>query len=987
MAYHSSSLQALHIQGAKQHNLKNISLSIPRGKLVVFTGLSGSGKSSLVFDTIFAEGQRRYIESLSCQARQFLDQLQKPDVDSITGLSPAIAIEQRNSSASPRSTVATVTEIYDHLRLLYSTLGVPHHPKSGKPLRRLSLAEIVDNALRVPENTRLIILAPIIQNETGQHRDTIERLRREGFIRARIDGEIHDLESPPRLEKEKRHTIEAVVDRITVGPEIRSRLSESIEVALKRGAGIVRILHQKQGEKSWHESSWSNLNYDPETGEHFTDLTPRHFSFNSPLGACPRCHGLGTILVLDETLIVPDPTRPLAGGAIAPWRRGSKRLVAYYKSLLRSVAKHFSIDPDTPWEKCPERLRHAILHGTGSDPVEFTYTHARSIKKIRKPFEGVIAQMQRLLEQTKSEFTKSKIQSYMSRRPCTECGGARLKQEILAVTLGGPLKSENGSATGINIHQFCELSISAARSFLQTIDHSGPHAAAAREVINEILKRLNFLCDVGLGYLTLNRESATLSGGEMQRIRLATQIGSGLTSVLYILDEPSIGLHQRDNERLISTLRSLRDMGNSVLVVEHDEDTIRAADHIVDMGPGAGVRGGHIVAQGTLNDILSSENSLTGKYLSGRLTIPTPKRRIPANGVSIKILGARENNLKNIDVSFPLGCFNVVTGVSGSGKSTLVNDILARVLFRHFHGAKEPPGKHDTVKGLEFLEKVIVIDQSPLGSSPRSNPATYTGAFSAIRDLFAALPMSKVRGYGPGRFSFNVKGGRCETCKGDGVIKIPMHFLPDVYVTCETCGGKRFNRQTLEITYRGRNISDILDMTVDEACDFFRNVPQIHDKISALSKIGLGYLRLGQPADTLSGGEAQRVKLATELAKKSTGNTLYLLDEPTTGLHFADVDVLVRVLMQLRDAGNTLIVIEHNLDVIKCADWVTDLGPEGGDSGGYIVCTGTPEDIAACPASHTGRFLARVLKKNIPTTTHTTPPTPHHEPLLTAATR
>ncbi len=948
------------ICGARQHNLKNISLSIPRNKLVVFTGLSGSGKSSLVFDTIFAEGQRRYMESLSSQARALLDQLQKPDVDSISGLSPAIAIEQRSSAPSPRSTVATVTEIYDHLRVLYSALGVPHHPRTGKPLRRLSLPEIVEDILRVPEGTKLVLLAPVVREEPGQHRDTIERLRRDGYVRARIDGQIVDLENPPKLDKERPHTIEAVIDRLTIAPDIRSRLSESAELALKRGNGILIAMHQSRASEPWQERSWSNLNFDPETGDQFADLTPRHFSFNSPLGACPRCHGLGTMLVLDETLIVPDPARPLAGGAIAPWRRGGKRLVAYYKSLLRAVARHYKLDPETPWQECPENVRRAILHGS-DESIEFTYTHAGATRKVKKPFEGVIPQMSRLLEETESEFTRRKIQNYMSRQPCTECGGARLKREILAVTLGGSPRPADGQKAGLNIHQFCELSVAAAHDFLASIDTSGARAAAAREVITEIQKRLGFLRDVGLGYLSLNRESGTLSGGEMQRIRLATQIGSGLTSVLYVLDEPSIGLHQRDNERLIATLRGLRDLGNSVLVVEHDEDTIRAADHIVDIGPGAGVRGGQIVAQGTLDDILRSENSLTGKYLSGRLTIWTPKKRIPGNGLALKILGARENNLKNINVSFPLGCLNVVTGVSGSGKSTLVNDILARVLFRHFYGAKERPGAHDAVHGLELLGKVIQIDQSPLGNSPRSNPATYTGAFSAIRDLFAALPMAKVRGYGPGRFSFNVKGGRCETCKGDGVIKIPMHFLPDVYVTCETCGGKRFNRETLEVTYRGRNINDILEMTIDEACDFFRNVPAICDKIRALSQIGLGYLRLGQPADTLSGGEAQRVKLATELAKKSSGNTLYLLDEPTTGLHFGDVEVLVRVLMQLRDAGNTLVVIEHNLDVIKCADWVIDLGPEGGDAGGQIVCCGTPEQIAACPTSHTGRFLARAL--------------------------
>ena len=986
MAATSTTLGVLEIHGARQHNLKNISLCIPKGKLVVFTGPSGSGKSSLVFDTIFAEGQRRYFESLSSQARQFLDQLQKPDVDSISGLSPTIAIEQRHSNANPRSTVATVTEIYDYLRILYSTLGIPHHPKTGKPLRRLSLQEITEEALRVPQNSRLIILAPIVRNEVGQHRDTFERLRREGFLRVRVDGRIYDLDSPPKLDKEKKHTIDVVIDRLNAHPSVRSRLSESIELALERGAGIVHILHLPPGETQWQQRTWSNLNYDPETGEHFSELTPRHFSFNSPLGACPVCHGLGTVLILDESLIIPDPSRPLAAGAVAPWSRGSKQLQAYYKNVLCAVAKHFHTDPNTPWQKCSEELRKAVLYGTGSQAVEFIYKYASSIKKIKKPFEGVITQMQRLLEQTKSELTKRKIQSYMSRRPCTACGGARLKEEILAVTLGEQKNTQEQTLPCYNIYQFCQLSITQARDFLLSINTGSNRSVAVSEIISEILKRLNFLRDVGLGYLTLNRETSTLSGGEMQRIRLASQIGSGLTSVLYILDEPSIGLHPRDNHRLISTLHYLRDLGNSVLVVEHDQDTIRAADYIVDMGPGAGTQGGQVVAQGSLQEILQSEVSLTGKYLSGRLAIPVPKRRYPATGLSITIRGARENNLKNIDVSFPLGCFTVVTGVSGSGKSTLVNDILARVLFRHFHGAKEPPGKHDAVEGLHLIKNVIVIDQSPLGNCPRSNPATYTGVFHAIRALFAALPLSRVRGYGTGRFSFNLKGGRCETCKGDGVIKIPMHFLPDVYITCETCGGKRFNRETLEITYRGRNISDVLEMTVDEACDLFRNIPQIYDKLYTLSQVGLGYLRLGQPANTLSGGEAQRVKLAAELAKKTTGNTLYLLDEPTTGLHFADIEILVRVLLQLRDAGNTLIVIEHNLDIIKCADWIIDLGPEGGDEGGHVVCCGTPEQVAACPTSHTGRFLARILTNQRHCHSHHHKTTPPHEHALLPAT-
>ncbi len=954
------------ITGARQHNLRDISLRIPRDRLVVITGPSGSGKSSLAFDTLFAEGQRRYIESLSAYARQFLDRLQKPDVDFIGGLSPAIAIEQRSSASNPRSTIATTTEIFDFLRLLFASIGLPHNPKTGKPLHRMGVDQIVDRLLAEPQGTRLILLAPLVRRGRGEFRDVIEKIRRDGFVRARIDGKIIDLEPPPRLDKGRAHDIEAVVDRLVCGPEARARLTDSIEIAISRGGGVVIALLAPPDapHDNWREAAFSNRNFDPDSGECFGDLTPRHFSFNSPLGACPRCHGLGSIMVVDEDLVIADPDRSLDKGAIIPWRRGARRLANYYRGVIQDVAAHYGAPLDRPWRDLDLAFRRAMLHGSGARAIRFAHARASADKIVEKPFEGVIPQMERLHAESESEATRRRIESFMARRPCPDCSGARFKPEILAVTVGGPWKSRGTDPAGKNIHQICRLSVDEALAFVSGITLEDFQRKIAGEVLAEITRRLRFLSDVGLGYLTLDRESGTLSGGEAQRIRLATQIGSGLTGVLYILDEPSIGLHQRDNDRLIRTLRGLRDLGNSVLVVEHDEDTIRAADHVIDLGPGAGVLGGRVVAEGPPDAIAAHETSATGGYLSGRRRISVPRRRCSGSGQWLVVRGARANNLKHISARFPLGALTCVTGVSGSGKSTLVNDVLSRALFRHFYGAKERPGEHAGIAGLDEIDKVITIDQSPLGRTPRSNPATYTGAFNIIRDLFAGLPSSRVRGYGPARFTFNSHGGRCEACQGAGAIRIPMHFLPDVLVTCETCGGRRFNRETLEITYKGRNISDILDMTVEEARSFFRAIPGLQEKLDSLAQVGLGYLRLGQPADTLSGGEAQRVKLSAELGRKQTGRTLYLLDEPTTGLHFADVELLVDVLLRLRSSGNTVIVIEHNLDVVKSADHVIDLGPEGGEAGGHIVASGTPEDIARCAASITGRFLAKHLPES-----------------------
>jgi excinuclease ABC subunit A len=985
--------QVIKISGARQHNLKNLHLEIPREKLVVITGLSGSGKSSLAFDTLYAEGQRRYVESLSAYARQFLDQMEKPNVDFIEGLSPAIAIEQRSAGANPRSTIATTTEVYDYLRVLFSAVGQPHDPQTGRPLNRQTPQQIVDQILANEPQTKIIVLAPLIENQPGQFRDVIEKIKREGFVRVRIDGQIIELDSsqPIRLRKNERHTIETVVDRLVVRDGIRVRLTDSIETALKWGGNRVVVLQQRHGDGvmekrssekpstsaaqhfdipngEWEEVRYSTNYGNAETGFTLSELTPRHFSFNSHLGACPACHGLGTQPIVDPDLMISDPSKTIAEGAITPWRRGTKRMKAYYSHLQLALVKHFHVDEDVPFADLPDEFKNALYFGTSGEAVEMNLG-VNGQKKVAKPFEGLVPQMQRLYEETQSEFTRNRIRAFMTREPCKVCGGARLKPEILAVTIKDRHHRE------LNIHQFSEQTIEAAARFMSALDLTAQQQAIVTDVVREIRSRLEFLLEVGLGYLTLNRESGTLSGGEAQRIRLATQIGSGLAGVLYILDEPSIGLHQRDNARLLGTLRRLRDLGNSVIVVEHDEETIRAADHIVDLGPGAGPRGGEIVAQGSIADVLRAKNSLTADYLTGRARIAIPKQRVLPHAIKnqtsniehldgwLTVVGASENNLKQIDVAFPLGCLTCVTGVSGSGKSTLVDDILRRALFRHFYNSKEKPGAYRAIRGVEQIDKAIVIDQSAIGRTPRSNPVTYTGAFAPIRELFSQLPAARVRGYDAGRFSFNVKGGRCENCEGGGLIKIEMHFLPDVYVECEVCHGKRYNRETLEITYKGKNIADVLDLTVDEAARFFRNVPSVSDKLNSLLDVGLGYLRLGQAGTTLSGGEAQRVKLATELGKKATGRTVYILDEPTTGLHFADIEKLLQVLMKLRNAGNTLVVIEHNFEMIKCADWIVDLGPEGGEQGGQIIGAGPPEAIVHLPNSFTGKYLRPLLEK------------------------
>jgi excinuclease ABC subunit A len=1000
----------IRIGGAREHNLKNLTLAIPRDRLVVITGLSGSGKSSLAFDTIYAEGQRKYVESLSAYARQFLDQMRKPEVDFIEGLSPAIAIEQRGSGSNPRSIIATTTEIYDYLRLLFANVGQPHCPVTGDPITHQTTSDIVDRIASLPPRTRVMLLAPIVKDEKGEFRDVTERLAREGFVRARIDGQIVELEANVRikLDPKAKHRIDAVVDRLVIDEKVRTRLGDSVETALKWGEGTVLALHQPGGTATpdvWSEDLHSNRVYSPATGRSYDRLTPKHFSFNSPQGACPVCHGLGQKLVFDEDLVTPDKEKSLEQGAILPWRRGGKRMIVYYKGMLRGVAGHFGQSMETPYKNLPDDFKRTLLRGSGETEIDFDFWRAGKTSRIRRPFEGVIPNMERLYSESESEFTRNRLKAFMAPQDCDACGGRRLKPEILAVTVGGgrgttggdplsvvseqlpvvggksgglrrgraksapppadPVRTEPRDLRipGLSIMDVCGLSVADADDFFARLELTEFQRKVAAEVIKEIRARLGFLRNVGLGYLTLDRESGTLSGGEAQRIRLATQIGAGLVGVLYILDEPSIGLHQRDNERLLRTLEGLRDLGNTVLVVEHDEETIRRADYILDLGPGAGVRGGELVAAGTLPELLANPRSLTGKYLSGELNIPLPKTRMKPIGEKgwIEILGARENNLKNIDARIPLGTLTCVTGVSGSGKSTLVDDILRRALFRQWHGSKERPGAHRELLGTERLDKAIVIDQAPIGRTPRSNPATYTGMFNDIRDLFAKLPAAKVRGYGSGRFSFNVKGGRCEKCQGDGLIKIEMHFLPPVYVTCEACGGARYNRETLEINFKGMNIADVLGMTVDEAVSFFRAVPQVYEPCLTLAEVGLGYIRLGQSATTLSGGEAQRVKLAAELGRKSTGNTLYILDEPTTGLHFYDVAKLLEVLSKLRATGNTLLVIEHNLDVIKTADWIIDLGPEGGAGGGSIVCEGPPERVARCAESHTGRYLAKLL--------------------------
>ena len=957
---------SIRVKGARQHNLKNIDVVIPRNRFVVLTGPSGSGKSSLAFDTLYAEGQRKYVESLSAYARQFLDRLQRPDVDFVEGLSPAIAIEQRTSSAGPRSTIATTTEIYDYLRLLYSALGVPHDPETGEVVRRQTAQEITDAILAFPAGAKVVLLAPVVRGEAGEFRDILEKLQREGFVRARIDGEITDLGTSSRikLDKKRRHHIEAVVDRLVLKEGLLQRLADSVETALRWGEGLILVSVQAPGDKGFADHPFSTAFTNPRTGFRLPRLTPQHFSFNSHLGACPACHGLGTEPYFDPELIL-DGEKSLDDGAIVAWRKGTPKMQAYYAALTAALAADAGVRTDVPLEKLPGTFRDLLLQGSGDRSLELKFGTGAARQTINRPFEGLLAQLEHLLARVKGESLRQRLKALMNRRRCARCAGARLRPEILGVTLA------TTAGTEFNIHALCNLTISRAAEVVSQLRLSAQDEAIAGEVIAEVSHRLAFLQEVGLGYLSLSRESGTLSGGEAQRIRLATQIGSGLAGVLYVLDEPSIGLHQRDNERLIATLKRLRDLGNSVLVVEHDHDTIAAADHIIDIGPGAGPLGGKIVAQGTFAEIAAAPQSLTGRYLSGQLRIRPPSRRHqpltpralvagPSEGW-LSVIGARENNLQNVDAHFPLGCLVCVTGVSGSGKSTLINDILRAALARDLYRAKDQPGAHKSILGAGQVHRLVVVDQSPIGRTPRSNPATYTGAFGPIRELFSQVPAARVRGYSNGRFSFNVKGGRCKHCEGDGVLKVEMHFLADVYVTCDVCAGRRYNRETLEITYKGKNIADILDLTVDEALSFFRAVPTVADKLSTMQEVGLGYVRLGQSASTLSGGEAQRIKLSTELSKRGGSKTLYLLDEPTTGLHVSDVDTLLQVLVKLRDAGNTLIVIEHNMDVIKCADWIVDLGPDGGEHGGLIVAEGPPEIVAENPASQTGEYLRRLL--------------------------
>ena len=956
------SLNDIIIRGAEEHNLKSVDVTIPRNSLTVVTGLSGSGKSSLAFDTLYAEGQRRYVESLSAYARQFLDRMQKPKVQHIEGLSPAIAIEQRSAGSNPRSTVATVTEIYDYLRLLYAHTGTPHCPKCGHILKAQSAQSICEKLQKLPAGLQMMILSPYISGKKGEHRDVLEKIRKDGFVRARIDGKITLLDDePPVLAKTLRHNIEAVVDRLITGKADSSRLNDSVETALKLGGGnLIILLEDKSGEpdskdsaeKKWKEERISEHFSCPDCEISFPKPEPRNFSFNSPFGACPVCNGLGALMVMNPALVVPDDSKSIRDGAIPGWRRGPRRLIIYYNHLLRCIAEHYRMPSmmTTPWRDLPENIRHTLLYGSGEEQIDFSFRIGRKTYESIGPFEGILANMQRRQAESESDSVRERLKEYMTFRTCPECHGKRLKPESLAVTVDG-----------LSIDDFNRLSVEKALEFVRKLELDEEKAHIAKDILKEIESRLKFLSDVGLAYLTLSRESGTLSGGEAQRIRLATQLGCGLVGVLYILDEPSIGLHQRDNDRLLATLKKLRDIGNTVVVVEHDMDTIFAADYVLDMGPAAGVNGGRLVAAGTPKEIMASKDSLTGKYMSGELEVKVPEKRMPGNGDFLEIIGAEHNNLKNVDVRIPLGTFCCVTGVSGSGKSSLVNGILRAALSQHFKMADPAvPGKHREIRGLEHLGKAIVIDQSPIGRTPRSNAATYTELFGTIRNLFAALPESKMRGFGPGRFSFNMKGGRCEECQGDGIKKIEMQFLPDVYVTCSACHGKRFNKETLSVAYKHKNIAEILEMTVDEAVDFFEAVPTVHRKLKTLQEVGLGYIQLGQPATTLSGGEAQRVKLATELARIPRGHTLYILDEPTTGLHIADIRQLLDVLIRLRDKGNTVLVIEHNLDVIKVADHIIDLGPEGGDRGGRIIAEGTPEEVAAVPESYTGIYLAKM---------------------------
>ena len=934
------------IKGAKVHNLKNVSLEIPRDKLVVFTGLSGSGKSSLAFDTLYAEGQRRYVESLSAYARQFLGQMNKPDVENIEGLSPAISIDQKTTSKNPRSTVGTITEIYDYLRLLYARVGVLYCPKCGKEIKKQSIDQIVDQVMNLGDRTKIQVLAPVIRGKKGLHEKVIEDIKKNGFVRARIDNEVYDLtEDEIKLEKTKKHNIEAIVDRLIIKEGIEGRLSDSLETALKLGEGLVII--DVMGEK---DILFSENFACPDCGISIEELAPRLFSFNSPFGKCDYCDGLGSLYEIDENLVIPNKELSIMDGAIATWGEGRLKEESWTYAILKALSEEYKFSLDTPIKDLPPKVVDILLYGTKGKKLDVEYVKDGVKSIYRYAYDGEITALKRRYNETNSDAIKTEIEQYMSDNHCPKCHGARLKPEALSVKVGGK-----------NINEFTNLSIKEELEFLDSIEFSEKNKIISEQIVKEIRARLKFLIDVGLDYLNLSRNSGTLSGGESQRIRLATQIGSSLMGVLYILDEPSIGLHQRDNDRLIGTLKHLRDVGNTVIVVEHDEDTMREADYIVDIGPGAGEHGGEIVAAGTVDEIINCKESITGQYLSGKKKIDVPSVRRKGNGLKIEVKGAKENNLKNINVSIPLGTLTMVTGVSGSGKSTLVNDILYRGLNKLVNRSKNPVGNHKEIIGYENIDKIIDIDQSPIGRTPRSNPATYTGTFDIIRELFSTTPEAKMRGYKPGRFSFNVKGGRCEACSGDGIIKIEMQFLSDVYVPCEVCKGKRYNRETLEVKYKGKNIDDVLNMTVEEALDFFENLPRIKNKLQTLYDVGLGYIRLGQPSTQLSGGEAQRIKLAYELSKRSTGKTLYILDEPTTGLHVADVNRLIGILQRLVDAGNTVVVIEHNLDMIKCADYIIDLGPEGGDKGGTLVAKGTPEQIAKNEKSYTGKYLKKLL--------------------------
>ncbi len=933
------------IRGARAHNLKNINVDIPRDKLVVITGLSGSGKSSLAFDTIYAEGQRRYVESLSSYARQFLGQMDKPDVDQIDGLSPAISIDQKTTSHNPRSTVGTVTEIYDYLRLLFARVGHPHCPKCGKPITQQSVDQMIDQIRELPERTKLLVMAQVVRGKKGEHKKVLAHIRHEGYVRVRIDGEVMDIGEDIQLEKNKKHTIEVVIDRLVVREGMESRLADSLETALKLGEGVAYV-QIVGGELLMFSENFACV----DCGISLPEITPRMFSFNNPYGACPVCTGLGSHMEFDEELVVPDASLSVGGGVFAPL---SKNLHSYAMCVMKAILENRGYSLETPWQELDKKTKQALLYGSGEERFHFRYTNMfGEDKEYFVPFEGVMPLLARRYHETDSDEMRESYENYMTEIPCKACHGARLKPETLAVTVGGK-----------NIDEVTRMTIREADAFFTQLTLTPRETKIARQILKEIHARLNFLLDVGLDYLTLSRSAGTLSGGEAQRIRLATQIGSGLQGVLYVLDEPSIGLHQRDNNRLLATLKHLRDLGNTLIVVEHDEDTMYAADHIIDIGPGAGAHGGRVVAEGTAEEIKKNPDSVTGAYLSRRKFIPVPQKRRPGNGKFIEVVGAAENNLKNLTVKFPLGTLTLVTGVSGSGKSTLVNEILYKGIASRLYHVKGKPGKHKKIKGLENIDKIIDIDQQPIGRTPRSNPATYTGVFDAIRDLFSQTSEARMRGYKAGRFSFNVKGGRCEACKGDGILKIEMHFLPDVYVPCEVCKGARYNRETLEVRYKGKNISEVLDMTIDEAVDFFANVPRIARKLKIIQDVGLGYIKLGQPATTLSGGEAQRVKLATELSRRSTGKTLYILDEPTTGLHTADIHKLLDILQRLVSGGDTVVVIEHNLDVIKTADYIIDLGPEGGDKGGTVVATGRPEDIVKVPESYTGKFLRPLLEE------------------------